>query len=129
LESAGITPLDLWHISERSVPSEDGWREAWAGVRRGLEPTNTTILDWDEPPRSEAVVAEPPLQQRAVSRRSARRQWQGLQERAVPKPERFASDEDRRRAAADEAVAFLETWPLGLVAEARREHSEENYFA
>ncbi len=50
LESSGVAPLDLWHISDRSAPLEAGWREAWEEVRRGLEPTNTTILDWDEPP-------------------------------------------------------------------------------
>jgi hypothetical protein len=126
LASAGVTPLDLWHIPAHSVPSEDGWREAWTEVRSGLEPTNTTQLCWDEP-RREAVPEEPPPKRRAVAGRGARHQWQGLHERATPRPERFTSDADRRRAAAEEAVAFLETWPLGLVAEARACHSEVQY--
>ncbi len=112
LASAGVTPLDLWHIPAHSVPSEDGWQEAWTEIRNGLEPTNTTQLCWDEP-RREAAPEEPPLKQRAVAGRCARRQWQGLHERAVPRPERFTSDADRRRAGAEDAVAFLETWPLG----------------
>ena len=119
LESAGVTPLDLWHIPAHSVPLEDGWQEAWTEIRNGLEPTNTTQLCWDEPRREADVFDGPPLKQRAVAGRCARRQWQGLHERAVPRPERFTSDADRRRSAAEEAVAFLETWPLGLVAEAR----------
>jgi hypothetical protein len=105
---------------------EDGWREAWTEIRRGLEPTNTTLLCWDEPQR-EAAPEEPPLKRRAVAGHCARHQWQGLHERAAPRPERFVSDADRRRAAAEEAVAFLETWPLGLVAEARSGYSEEQY--
>ncbi len=118
LESAGVTPLDLWHIPESCVPSVDGWREAWEEVRRGLEPTNTTRLSWDSPRRAEAQ-AEPPPKLRAGAGRRALPQWQGLSEQAASEPSRLVSDAERRRAAAEEAVEFLETWPLGLVAEAR----------
>ena len=127
LESAGVTPLDLWHIPASCVPSEAGWREAWEEVRRGPEPTNTTRLCWDAPREAE-VRAEPP-RLRAVEARRALPQWQGLGEQAVARPSRLASDAERRRAAAEEAVAFLEMWPLGLVAEARASCSADQYVA
>ena len=54
-------------------------------------------------------------------------QWQGLSEQAVARPPKLVPDAERRRAAAEEAVAFLETWPSGLVVEARASCSAEQY--